>query len=176
MFLSCDLLALAKSGHASSVNTVIAFASEVAQTVCKRYVANSADVDDIAQDVTTKIYINLSSCRAETHPQFVAYICRVAKNVCYDHYRSSSRRNDLFVLCDDIHSAVYSRDQESLEAAEILNRAAVQCGVEDIVELSIAGCSQAEIGNRLGITKRMVQHQLDMHRSAVQSMIDPVLV
>lgn len=176
MSLSSETLALAKSGDASSVNVVLSVATKVAKVVCQRYADNRSDIDDIAQNVAIKIYVNLSSCRAETHQQFLAYICQVTKNVCYDHHRATSRRNSLVMLCDELHSTFCSRDQESLEAYEILERAAIQLGVEDVVELSIAGCSQSEIGNRLGIPKRMVQRQLDTHRHAVQSMIDPVLV
>ena len=161
-----ELLVSAKSGDSVSINSVMEMALRVAKAACGRFVSNRTDIDDIAQNVAVKVYKHLASCRASTESEFVGFVIRVARNACYDSYRKRSMD-----LLGDFDAPSSRDDFSQIDASEIVYGAAVQCGQLAAVELAVAGCSQSEIGKRLGIGKRRAQRALDLHKQAVLAMI-----
>lgn len=174
MSLSSETLALAKSGDASSVNVVLGVATQIAKVVCQRYAANRSDIDDLAQTVAIKIYKHLATCQASNESQFAAFVTTVSRTTCYDFYRTSGKHEANYLGEYDV--ALESKEFAAIDAGEILSRAATECGLEEIAELAMAGCSFSEIGKRLGLTKRRVQYFFNQYRDSVQSIMEPAMV
>jgi DNA-directed RNA polymerase specialized sigma24 family protein len=110
----------------------------------------------------------LPTCKAVTEGQFMGFVARITRNTCYDFYRRSQRQA---VLMGDFDVPSFIDEFAAIEASELLNQAAKACGAVEVLELSMAGCSQSEIGKKLGVTKRVVQSRLDRHRKTVQAMV-----
>ncbi|MFN7841621.1 MAG: RNA polymerase sigma factor [Pirellula sp.] len=168
MKLSDCVLASAKSGDASSINSVMEFSIRVAKSFCGRHIDNRSDVDDIAQTVAIKVYKHLPTCDAETVGQFMGFIARITRTTCYDFYRSAQCRFELMGDCDVTAPA---NEFAGIDAGDLVNTAARYCDAVEFIELSMSGYSQSEIGKRLGVTKRIVQARLDRHKKTVQSMV-----
>ncbi|MFO0383795.1 MAG: RNA polymerase sigma factor [Pirellula sp.] len=168
MSISSDVLALAKSGDVSSVNSVLEFAIQVSKSQCGRYLSNRADIDDVAQSVAIKVYKHLANCKAENEGQFLGFVAKITRNACYDFYKSAQCRVELI---GDFDVPSFINEFEAIDAGELLDQAARACGAVEVVELSMAGHSQSEIGKKLGVTKRVVQSRLERHRKTVQAMV-----
>jgi RNA polymerase sigma factor (sigma-70 family) len=161
-----ELLVSAKSGDSASINSVMEMALRVAKAACGRFISNRTDIDDIAQNVAVKVFTNLASCRASTESEFVGFVIRVARNACYDSHRKRSMD-----LLGDFDAPSSRDDFGQIDASEIVYTAATQCGQQAVVELAVAGCSQSEIGKRLGIGKRRAQRALDLHKKAILELL-----
>ena len=65
--------------------------ADMVRRICFLYLKNSADVDDVFQEVFLKFFLNYDVFESEAHQK--AWLCRVTFNQCKDLCKSFWRRN-----------------------------------------------------------------------------------
>ena len=87
-----DLVAAARGGDQDSFEALVLRHRRAVEAVASRFFFARAEVEDVAQEVFVKAYLNLSKLRASTPFRF--WIRRVAANCSIDRLRRERRRLD----------------------------------------------------------------------------------
>lgn len=95
--------------------------ADMVRRICYLYLRNSADVEDVFQDVFLKFFLNSNSLRDEEHQK--AWLCRVTFNRCKDLCKSFWRKNVVSLEENDI-------PYENPEQGELM-KAILQLSPED---------------------------------------------
>ncbi|MEA5038612.1 MAG: RNA polymerase sigma factor [Clostridiaceae bacterium] len=72
------------------ISTAIEKHADMVRRICFLYLRNSADVEDVFQEVFLSFFLNYASFENDDHQK--AWLCRVAFNKCKDHCKSFWRR------------------------------------------------------------------------------------
>src|SRR5450432_3076996 len=92
MLVDFDLVQRARDGDAAAFNQLVtAYRRKVLGTIA-RIVPRAEDVEDVAQEVFTRLYFSLEQLR--TPDVFDAWLYRMTVNACYDHMRRQRRRRE----------------------------------------------------------------------------------
>jgi len=90
MLVEFELLERARDGDSAAFNQVVtAYRRRVLGTI-SRLVTRSEDVEDVGQEVFTRLYFSLEQLRSTDG--FDAWLYRMTVNACYDHLRRQRRR------------------------------------------------------------------------------------
>lgn len=73
------------------VSVAIEKYADMVRRICFLYVGNSADAEDVFQEVFLKFFMNYHSFESEEHQK--AWLCRVAFNKCKDYCKSFWHRS-----------------------------------------------------------------------------------
>lgn len=136
---------------------------------CLGWVGNVQDAQEICQDTFVKAYSALPRYRSTDH--FSAWLYRIARNHCHDHYRSRRQRNasrnrplqpgdgDHFISPshapdeDAVRSESLSQLEAGIAALPVsLREALILCGVEGLSHeecAAILSCSRRAVEGRL---------------------------
>jgi len=160
-----DLLVALRLGHPTALERLSCRYRARIVRLAARYVRNSADAEDLAQDVLVKIWRHVGRFRGE--PRLWPWIARITANASISHLRSQKRRPveplvtahspdgagagssgppDALPLADDQATLTQFREQ----AAAALDRLPV--GYRDaVVLMDLCQCSTAEASRSLGV-------------------------
>lgn len=90
MLVEVELITRAREGDAGAFNAIAnAYRRRVLGTVA-RLISRSEDVEDVGQEVFTRLYFALDQLRSPSG--FDAWLYRLTVNACYDYLRRSRRR------------------------------------------------------------------------------------
>lgn len=141
-----------------------------ARSQLHQFLAKRVQCQDTAADLLQEVYLRLPHLKPppETEGEVRAWLYRVAGNLSIDHIRSRQRHADLLEkYCGDESEADQGAmpDQVALFCDEILRLQALlsdlppRCG--QILKLNrLEGLTYAEIANRLGISKSLVEKEV----------------
>lgn len=168
--ITTEIIAAAKAGNVASISTLCENTARIARSVARAYLKREEDIEDVGQLCCVKVYMSLQQCQATTVEQFRTYVCKVARNLCYDFYKApANRRYETYGLNDQ---SVDVDEQAGIDASEIVYAAACQVGSVVEVELAVSGHSLSEIGRKLGKAKSSVQRRMDAHKAAVRGYME----
>ena len=164
-----DLIEQSRSGSHDAYRRLVAIYQDRIFRFCLGWVGNVEDAEEISQDTFVKAYSALPRYRSTDY--FCAWLYRIARNHCHDHYRSRRSRNavrnrpldggDSNVLVSSDHqpdeSAARSEDLRRLEEgiAQLpvtLREVIILCGIE--------GMTYDECAAILACTRRAVEGRL----------------
>jgi RNA polymerase sigma-70 factor (ECF subfamily) len=105
-------------------------------------------VEEVLQDVFTKVYFGLGSYSAERGASFAAWLSRVAVNSCYDELRRARRRpessisditsDEILWLNTQLKPQSANRDAESaVISRDLANKLLARLGVDDRLILTL---------------------------------------
>lgn len=86
-------------GDSSSWEEIVRRHTRRVHNLCYRFTGNSADAEDLTQEVFLRVYRTLGSYQAE-HGAFPTWLSSVTRNLLVDHYRRT-RRDRLTDSIDD---------------------------------------------------------------------------
>lgn len=90
MLVEFELIQRARNGDAAAFNQIVtAYRRRTLGTIA-RLVSRPEDVEDVGQEVFTRLYFSLEQLR--TPEGFDAWLYRMTVNACYDHLRRHRRR------------------------------------------------------------------------------------
>ncbi len=164
-----NLVELSRSGCHESYRRLVEIYQDRIFRFCLGWVGNVEDAEEISQDTFVKAYSALPRYRSTDH--FRAWLYRIARNQCHDHYRSRRSREasrnrpllpgDSEALVSADHppdeGAARSEDLRRLEEriAQLpvsLREVIILCGIEGMTYdecASILACSRRSIEGRL---------------------------
>ncbi|HVF89441.1 MAG TPA: RNA polymerase sigma factor [Blastocatellia bacterium] len=87
-----SLAANASSGDEAAFERLFERHRRRVARIAGRFFNRSERVEEVVQDVFTKVYFALDDYSAERGPSFAAWLSRIAINSCYDHLRRIRRR------------------------------------------------------------------------------------
>ena len=140
--------------------------------LCYGYLNNTAEVDDLFQEIMTNVWNALPSFRGEA--KITTWLYRIAVNTAIVHRR---RRRPSEELCDfPDQSASAQQNLERQERLEALHRAIAQLGDQDrlIVTLLLEGLSYKEIADITGITVNYVGVKIVRIKQALEQLMTEV--
>lgn len=89
----------AKDGDIDAFEEIVKTYEKKIYNLALRYVSNSEDANDIAQDVFLRVYKSLNGFKEES--AFSTWIYRVAVNVCIDYMRKNKKNNTVSLTKED---------------------------------------------------------------------------
>jgi len=136
-----------------------------------RRVSNSADVDDLAQDILLRVHQSAAQLGDET--RMLGWIWQIARNVVIDYYRSNGRDEMLNVDSLDLVSEQRTPDVEDIVASWLRPMiAALPDPYREAVQMSeLEGLSQAEVANRLAISLSGAKSRIQRGRSKLREVM-----
>jgi RNA polymerase sigma-70 factor (ECF subfamily) len=125
-----------------------------------RMTGNHRDAEELAQETFVRAFFQIQQYRPRA--PFVAWLYRIARNLCLDFFRSRAQRqksqniplNDAWNLPESASSALQH------EAEELLQDAIADLPIhlrEPLVLTALEGMSHEETGRRLGISAKAVE-------------------
>ena len=144
-------------------------------SVCLRMTNNSAEAEDLTQEVFIHLVRKLASFRGES--QFSSWLYRLTVNVVLMHFRRVRvRREQLF---DDFENQVPARPRQSA-GAQITDRIALNSALAKLsngcrkvfVLFDVEGYSHDEIAQLLGCTTGTTKSQLHNARLKLRRLLD----
>jgi len=139
MLVDFELIQRARSGEAAAFNqVVIAYRRRVLGTIA-RLVGRPEDVEDIGQEVFTRLYFSLEQLRSPDG--FDAWLYRMTVNACYDYMRRNRRRPESR-MADLNEQQILAADSEAGHIASQL--AAEKNAIRDQVNQLLGAVSDAD--------------------------------
>jgi RNA polymerase sigma-70 factor (ECF subfamily) len=141
--------------------------------------------EDLVQEVFVRAYLRLRSLREPS--RFVAWICRVARNLATDWARRGQTRSaimPLIPLDESVERTVRHPDQDPRQiAADEQERASVRAAIarlppeqREVVLLHfVDGLSMRDIADNLGVAPSTVSRQLARATRELRGALEPVL-
>ncbi len=151
--------------------------SDMVYRICLRYTKNSAESQDLVQDIFLKIHDNLGRFKGKS--SYMTWIYRIAVNYCLDNLRGKKRRNELnYQFIDDIVisnlGSQVTPSLVSITLEKVLSEADPQ--TREILYLAYTeGLSHEEIGNMMGVNRLTIQRKLAKFRDKIQKKYGPEL-
>lgn len=157
------LVAAAREGHeAAQRRLILAYQERIAGFVYT-FTGSTADIDDITQQVLLRMLDGLPGLREDA--RFEAWLFRLARNVCVDHFRRSRWRR-FFSPLEKIHTETVAAPGDYDPAlADALQHALQQLSPPDraILALAADGRSHEEMQQTLG--KSLTAIKVMLHRA-----------
>ena len=112
-----------KKDNKKEWNMLVLNYSKNIYNIALNFTKNSEEAADITQDIFIKIYQNIN--KFQENSSFKAWLIRIAKNYCIDHWRKNKKYQDHIELNDNIHTLKSASPEESIIAdseKELLRR------------------------------------------------------
>lgn len=139
MLVDFELIQRARSGEVAAFNqVVIAYRRRVLGTIA-RLVGRPEDVEDIGQEVFTRLYFSLEQLRSPDG--FDAWLYRMTVNACYDYMRRNRRRPESR-MADLNEQQILAADSEAGHIASQL--AAEKNAIRDQMNQLLGAVSDAD--------------------------------
>jgi RNA polymerase sigma-70 factor (ECF subfamily) len=132
-------------------------------------IANTADVDDLLQEVLIKTHKSLHS--VSDPGKLKSWIFQIANNTIIDYYRKNSKRNDL--IADDLW---YQKGEEGLiieELSSCLLPFIKQLSQEDadlLIAIEIKGVSQKEYAKKNDVNYSTLKSRVKKSRKKLENL------
>ena len=135
---------------------------KVARTV-GRFFNRPERVEEIVQEVFTKVYFALKDYSSERGTSFAAWLSRIAINACYDELRRARRRPESSIsdITDDeavwlnarVRAETVGGDAESIMVSrDLANKLLARLGAEDRLVLTLLDGEGLSVGDIAGLT------------------------
>jgi len=182
-----SLVSAARSGDVSAFEEIFERHRRRVSRLVGRFFSRPERVEEIIQDVFTKVYFGLGGYSSDRGASFVAWLSRVAINVCYDELRRARRRpegsvdditaeeldwlsqqkNEKQAVTDNAESRVISRD--------LANKLLARLTPDDRIVLTLLdaeGQSVAEIAAAMGWKISKVKVRAHRARLALRKVLE----
>jgi len=139
--------------------------------IAYQFVGRYDIAEDLTQDLFLKIYHALAGF--ETERNFAAWLTRITRNLCIDHYRRRQRERELNRATDNELRTVESPRRDAYAVLRSHEKAAfLKRGLEElspdlrtaVVMRDIGGHSYQEIADKLGIPEGTVKSRINRGR------------
>ena len=149
--------------------------------LCYRFTSNSAEAEDLTQEVFLRIYRTLGSYQA-AQGTFPAWLASVTRNLLVDHYRRT-RRDRLTDSIDDAMPQVEETHRsrtpyhaaEQAELGERLQRALSELSPElreAVILRDLQGLDYSEVRTVLGVPEGTVKSRINRGRIELARILD----
>lgn len=140
--------------------------------LCYSYLNSASEVDDLFQEIMTKVWDSLPNFRGEA--KLSTWVYRIAVNTALIHRRRRRPSEELPDMPD--HRISTQRDLERQEQLEALHRAIARLGDQDrlIVSLLLEGLNYKEIADVTGITVNYVGVKISRIKQALEQLMTEV--
>jgi RNA polymerase sigma-70 factor (ECF subfamily) len=167
-------LARAKRGDPKAFEELIEPYEKLVFNVARRYMGNTEDAKDVAQDSILKIYKNIGSCK--TLDTFKAWVCRITANTALDALRR--RKVPIEELDASLASSTGLPEEEALRSEERTRVAkaleALPLDSRSLVILrDVQGFSYEEISTILEMPVGTVSSKLSRARLQLRRLLSP---
>jgi RNA polymerase sigma-70 factor (ECF subfamily) len=144
-------------------------------SLCLRMTNNSAEAEDLAQEVFIHLVRNLGSFRGES--KFTSWLYRLTVNLVLMHFRRLRGRREQ--LLDDFEKNVLAKPRQSA-GAQITDRIALKSALAQLsngcrkvfVLFDVEGYSHVEIAHLLGCSTGTSKSQLHKARLKLRRLLD----
>lgn len=125
-----------------------------------RMTMHRRDAEELAQETFVRAFFQIQQFQPKSN--FAAWLYRIARNLCLDHFRSRSQRNKtLNIPLDDLANIAEVNvtpvlDETSQSLHEAIGRLPVHLR-EPLVLTVLEGMSHTEAARRLGISSKAVE-------------------
>ena len=183
MLVDFELIERARDGDAAAFGRIVtAYKRRILGTVA-RLVGRPEDVEDVGQEVFTRLYFSLDQLRSPEG--FDAWLYRMTVNACYDHLRRHRRRPESR-MADLSDQQIHSADAEAGQAAssevaekeairEEVNRLLAEVSEEDRILLmmkEVEGLSLKELSAIYQVNENALKVRLFRARQRVIRAMD----
>jgi RNA polymerase sigma-70 factor (ECF subfamily) len=161
-----DLVKRAQGGDESAMSELITTHKQLIHTIVYRMVHNRDTAMDLTQDTFIKAFLNIKKVKNGKH--FRAWLCRIARNVTYDHFRKEKHDNQA-VSIEDVKDYVGTAPLEQTRRSMIIQDALDCLSEKDRMLLTLAyyeGFTHNEISEVMDIPTRNVKVQI--HRARLR--------
>ena len=171
--ISQDILERASQGEMQAFEELYRVSASLVYNVALRITRNSADAEEVAQDVFMKIYHSLKDFQFRS--SFKTWVYRITVNTAINRYRQSAREKSLRVGYDDALGSFPVAGSTAQGAIQSDNEAALN-GLLGMLSLEhrtclvlreIQGLSYGEIAAALKIPINTVRSRLKRARQAL---------
>lgn len=139
MLVEFELIERAKGGDAGAFNQIVlAYRRKILGTI-SRIVFRPEDVEDVGQEVFTRLYFSLEQLRSPDG--FDAWLYRLTVNACYDHLRKARRRPETR-MADLSDQQILAADSVAGQAANAV--ATQKSAVQEQVSALLAAVSEQD--------------------------------
>jgi RNA polymerase sigma-70 factor, ECF subfamily len=180
------LVALARAGDESAFEKLFERHRRQVARVAGRFFNRPEHVEEVVQEVFTKLYFALDSYSAERGTAFAAWLSRITINSCYDHLRRARRRPESAI--ENINEAEGAwlrrrvRDQgrgsdaeSALISRDLASKLLARLGADDRLVLTlmeIEDRSVAEIADVTGWSVAKVKVRAHRARASLRRLFD----
>lgn len=167
-----ELIREAKQGSAAAQKCLFDQLSDHMFTICRRYVKNREDAEELLLNGFFKVFRNLPSFVYETDAAFVAWMKRIMINECLMFLR---KKNVLTIIGETAAEELMLEEDmlDRLSAVEIFELIVqLPAGYRTVFNLQvIEGYSHKEIATMMNISEGTSKSQLNKARSLLQKML-----
>ncbi|HKW89305.1 MAG TPA: sigma-70 family RNA polymerase sigma factor [Candidatus Acidoferrales bacterium] len=150
--------------------------------ICYRFTGNSAEAEDLSQDVFLRIYRTLASYKT-AYGGFPTWLTSVTRNLLVDHYRRSRRDRmtdaleDVLPKVEEKHSPVRTPDRAALaqELSEQVQSALSQLSPElreAVILRDLQGLEYGEIREVLSVPEGTVKSRINRGRIELARLLE----
>jgi RNA polymerase sigma-70 factor (ECF subfamily) len=139
MLVEFELLQRAQQGDSGAFNQVVTAYRRRILGIVARLVSRAEDVEDVGQEVFTRLYFSLSQLRSPEG--FDAWMYRMTVNACYDHLRRQRRRPEAR-MADLSDQQIVSADAMAGHTASLLE--AEKSAAREQVQTLLGAVSQED--------------------------------
>jgi RNA polymerase sigma-70 factor (ECF subfamily) len=153
--------------------------------IASRFFSHIERIEDITQEVFTKIYFALPEYSSDRGASFLAWLSRITVNQCYDQLRHDRRRpenafdsiteEEAVRLRARLHPAQVHADSEaSLISRDLADKLLANLNADDRIVLAlldIDGCSVAEIAEITGWSKSKIKVRTHRARASLRRIL-----
>ena len=139
MLVEFELIERARKGDAGAFNQIVhAYRRRILGTI-SRLIFRPEDVEDVGQEVFTRLYFSLEQLRSPDG--FDAWLYRMTVNACYDHLRRARRRPESRMADLSEHQILSADSAAGLNANQIESE---RSAVRDQVSVLLGAVSEQD--------------------------------
>lgn len=172
LLITPELIKEARKGSAAAQRLLFDHLSDRMLMVCRRYVKNQQDAEELLLDGFYKCYAALPGLQYQGEAALFSWLKRIMINECLMFLR---RKNTFVIVSEHVAETVALEEDvlNTLSAAEIFNLVIqLPAGYRTVFNLYvIEGMNHGEIAGLLGITEGTSKSQLSKAKSLLQKML-----
>ena len=167
-----ELIKEAKQGSAAAQKYLFDLKADKLLMICKRYVKNPEDAEEIMLDGFYKFFKNLSSFNYQSDAALFAWLKRIMINECLMFLR---KKNVFTIVTDSVAEDIPLEEEalNNLSASEIFNLIVqLPVGYRTVFNLyEVEGMAHKEIAELLNISEGTSKSQLSKSKVLLQKML-----
>jgi RNA polymerase sigma-70 factor (ECF subfamily) len=166
--LTRDLI-LAQDGDLEAFSRAARLAQPDIRRFCSWITGTKADLDDLEQETLLRMYRHLDSFRVESRG--ISWILSIARRVCLDHARQSTRRRRLSIALEH-HTAIaqHYNDSSTIHLEQSIHDLPEPLR-ESFVLVKLFGFTYAEVADIIGCPLGTVQSRVARARALLVTVL-----